>query len=223
MKSGRGARRVGAPLGGPMTGFTLLEIMVAMLLLAVIVTSSVSLLFINIRGWDGLVSDSEKALDETLINERLTTALHYLSPRVWQSGGEKRLAFSGEHDRVHFISRAPLQFRAGGLFEYLLVQEFDRDNRPGLVLYYAPYRPDRDEFTLPEGAERRLLFADTGGVRFSYLGSKGRNGKSRWWERWEEGAENYPKAVRIAFDGVAERNRSTRYVRLLTAGAGASR
>ena len=182
-RTARGAER---PLARPMAGFTLLEIMVAMLLLAVIVTASISLLFINIRGWDGLVSDSEKAFDVTLINERLTTALRFLSPRVWRVGGEKRLAFLGAPDKVRFISQAPLQYGAGGLFEYLLVQELDSENRPGLVLYYAPYRPDRSEFVLPEEGERRLLFADTGRVAFSYWRSKNHQGTREWWRQWEK-------------------------------------
>ena len=144
-------------------GFTLLEIMVAMLLLGVIVTASVSLLFINIRGWDALVTDSERTLDEALINNRLREALRYLQPLIWQDGGERRLAFAGESERIHFVSRAPLQHRTGGFFEYLLIQESDSENRRRLVLYYAPYHPDQTEFRLPQEGERRQLFANTGG------------------------------------------------------------
>lgn len=212
------------PLGRSVAGFTLLEIMVAMLLLAVIVTSSISLLFINIRGWDGLVSDSEKALDESLINERLTSTLRYLAPQVWRAGRDRRLAFLGAPDKVHFISRAPLQFGAGGLFEYLLTQEFDSENRPGLVLYYAPYHPDRSEFILPDGGERRLLFADTGRVTFSYWGSKNRKGKSEWWRQWEERTDGYPEAVRIAFVGSGGAgDGSTQTIRLLVNASGTDR
>jgi hypothetical protein len=205
------------PAGCLAGGLNLLEIMVAMLLLAVIVTSSVSLLFINIRGWNALVSDSEKVLDETLINERIVAALRHLSPLVWQSGGKRRLAFNGEPNRVHFISRAPRQFRAGGLFEYLLTQELDSENRTGLVLYYAPYRPDRSEFRLPDAGERRLLFADIGGVTFSYHGKKNRNGKSEWWERWEDQVADYPQLVQMQFAGTGEQSSGASwFIRLLT-------
>lgn len=202
-------------------GFTLLEIMVAMLLLAVIVTSSVSLLFINIRGWDALVSDSERVLDETLINDRMLASLRHLSPLVWQAGGSKRLAFSGEPNRVHFISRAPLQFRSGGLFEYMLSQEIDSESRLGLVLYYAPYRPNTTEFLLPGEGERRLLFPDTGGVIFSYFGLKDPNGKRDWWEHWEESLNSYPEMVKIEFLGTeGEKGASTQFIRLLVDGSG---
>ena len=184
---------------GRSAGFTLLEIMVAMLLLTVIVTSSVSLLFMNIRGWDGLVNDSEAALGETLIHDRLTLILRQLRPMVWKAGGQRRLAFAGERDRVQFISQAPQQFRAGGLFEYLLVQEYDSDNQANLVLYYAPYYPGQTEFKLPGQGAGRTLFVDTGGITFSYLGPQEGGRQEDWGERWESGSTEYPTAVRIEF------------------------
>ena len=182
---------------GRSAGFTLLEIMVAMLLLTVIVTSSVSLLFTNIRSWDGLVNDSEAALTESLIHDRLTHLLSHVSPMVWKSGGERNLAFAGERDRVHFISRAPQQFRSGELFEYLLAQEYDADNQANLVLYYAPYYPGQLEFRLPEKGTRRTLITDTGGITLSYLGQQEAGRQADWWERWESGATDLPLMVRL--------------------------
>jgi prepilin-type N-terminal cleavage/methylation domain-containing protein len=190
--------------GSRVAGFTLLEIMVAMLLLAVIVTASVSLLFINIRGWDALVKDSEQSLDDVLIRDRLVSTLRQLSPLVWQSGGNRQLAFSGEADRLHFISRAPMQFRQGGLFEYLLIQEYDLENRRNLVLYYAPYRPDQTAFRLPEEGERRQLFSLTGGVTFSYLGTKHFGAKQEWWQDWESDLDSFPVLVKMEFAGTGD-------------------
>ncbi len=205
-------------------GFTLLEIMVAMLLLAVIVTASVSLLFINIRGWDALVTDSEKSLDGVLIRDRLVTMLRQLSPLVWQSGGNRQLAFNGETDRVQFISRAPMQYRQGGQFEYLLMQELDSENRRNLVLYYAPYRPDQTEFRLPEDGERRQLFSDTGGVTFAYWGVKQTGAKQEWWEGWENDLDSYPSMVRIQFAGSGDDAvATTEFVKLLMDASGTLR
>lgn len=185
-------------------GFTLLEIMVAMLLLSVIVTFSVSLLFTNIRSWDSLVSDSEASLDETLINDRLVQMISHLIPLVWQAGGDRRLAFSGEPDRLQFVSQAPQQYRSGGLFEYLLVQEFDSDNRANLVLYYAPYYPGQTGFRLPQEGVRRPLYTDTGGIRFSYLGVQEPGRPADWVEQWESDSADYPLALSLLFTGNQE-------------------
>ena len=201
---GRDETLSAGPPGFRSQGFTLLEIMVAMLLLSVIVTFSVSLLFTNIRSWDSLVSDSEASLDETLINHRLVEMVSHLIPMVWKSGGERRLAFAGEPDRLQFISRAPQQYRASGLFEYLLVQEFDSDNRVNLVLYYAPYYPGQTQFRLPEEGVRRPLYSDTGWVRFSYLGTQEPGRQPDWWDRWESDSTDYPLALSVHLAGNQE-------------------
>lgn len=203
-----------------MGGFTLLEIMVAMLLLTVIVTSSVSLLFLNIKGWDALTTDGEAALDQMLINERINSILSGLSPLVWQTGNGKRLAFEGEPKRLHFVSKAPQQFRSGGLFEYLLQEELDRDNRAALVLYYAPYLPDSGEFRLPEEGKRRTLIADTGGLYFSYYGSKNRSGHTEWWDLWESDANQFPEVIglkRVGNRGLGAEEKQ--FIRLMTSSA----
>ncbi len=201
-------------------GFTLLEIMVAMILLAVIVTSTVSLLFINIRGWNGLVSDSERSLDDTLIEHRLQAMLRQTVPLIWAEAGDRRLAFEGEPKGVHFISRAPQQYRAGGLFEYLLIEERDSENRQGLVLYYAPYYPEQTRFMLPEGGQRRWLKTDTGGVTFAFFGSQRRGQPDEWSENWSSDSESYPRMVQIRFAAEGEGGEaSPRFVRLMTPGA----
>lgn len=179
------------------TGFTLLEIMVAMILLSVIITSSVSLLFLNIRGWDALTADSEQALDESLIKQHIRDAISTLSPIVRQTAEGRRLAFVGEPKQLHFVSPAPQQYLPGGLFEYLLREERDSENRYSLVLYYAPYRPDATDFVLPEEGEKRTLIADTGGVGFSYFGLSRRAGQPGWQESWSSDKADYPQIIRI--------------------------
>jgi general secretion pathway protein J len=190
------------------TGFTLLEIMVAMLLLSVIITSSVTLLFLNIRGWDALTTDSEKALDESLINERIRGAVRTLSPIVRQTAEGRRLAFIGEPKQLHFVSPAPQQYLPGGLFEYLLREELDSENNNALVLYYTPYRPDVADFVLPDEGEKRTLITDTGGVTFSYFGLAKRAGRPAWRESWESDMETYPQIIKLTLardqDGFGE-------------------
>lgn len=199
-------------------GFTLLEIMVAMLLLTVIITSSTSLLFLNIRGWDALSADSEQALDEVLISERINGSLRNLMPIIRQTPAGRRLLFLGEAKQLHFVSTAPQQFRSGGLFEYLLREEPDNENRLALVLYYTPYRPDATEFVLPNEGSKRTLIADTGGISFSYYGSKKRIGQPEWSDSWESELESYPQFVKLTQSrDRAGAGEETRFIRLLMA------
>ena len=181
-----------------MAGFTLLEIMVAMLLLTIIITSSVSLLFLNVRGWDALMADSEEMLDQILISDRIGNALRTLAPLKLLDNGQQTLAFLGEPQRLHFISAAPQQYLPGGLFEYLLSVEGAGEDGASLVLYYAPYRPDATALTLPETGEKRTLIDQVGDLRFSYYGIKRIRETAAWSDTWEAAGDNYPQLIKIS-------------------------
>lgn len=180
-----------------MGGFTLLEIMVSMLLLTIIVTSSVSLLFLNIKGWDALTADSEIELERMLINDRIYSIIGNLSPLVWQTSEGKRLVFEGEGKRLHFVSKAPQQYHGGGLFEYLLQEEVDSEGRAILVLYYAPYLPDAKAFRLPEEGRRRVLVGDLDGIGFSYYGADQDGVESQWLSQWKNDLKRLPEFIAL--------------------------
>lgn len=209
---------------GRSTGFTLLEIMVSMLLLTIILTASVSLLFLNVRGWDGLAADSERVLDEWLIKDRIGTVLATLEPLKLPTPEGRRLAFAGEPRHLHFVAPAPQQFNAGGFFEYLLAVEPDQKLGWSLVLYYLGFRPDTRELALPEGGHRRVLFEGLDDVEFAYFGSKRRGAPAEWTQRWENDLDGYPELVKIVRIKSGNRGgRDEQIVRLLisaSAGAG---
>jgi general secretion pathway protein J len=199
-----------------MAGFTLLEIMVAMLLLTIIITSSVSLLFLNVRGWDALMADSERMLDEVLINDRISNTLRSVTPLKFSENGQQQLAFVGEAQRLQFISTAPQQYLAGGLFEYLLMVERDTENSAALVLYYAPYKPDATAFSLPMEGEKRTLISDLSSLSFSFYGKKRRSREADWSETWEPEEENYPDYIKISLTKEGEASApEMRFIRLL--------
>ena len=200
-----------------MAGFTLLEIMVAMLLLTIIITSSVSLLFLNVRGWDGLMADSEQMLDEILIGDRINIALGRLVPLKRVVNGRQRLVFAGEAQSVHFVSPAPRQFLAGGLFEYLLMVEKSPENGSDLVLYYAPYLPDGTAFSLPSEGEKRILMPNMERLGFSFYGKKGRRDSLEWSNSWAPESENYPEIIKMSLQSDEQkRSIQTGFIRILT-------
>ncbi|MCU7890936.1 MAG: prepilin-type N-terminal cleavage/methylation domain-containing protein [Candidatus Thiodiazotropha sp. (ex Ustalcina ferruginea)] len=179
-------------------GFTLLEVMVAMVLLAVIMTTSVSMLFLNIKGWEGLTESSDRILENHLILARVTTLVQHLTPLVWRNQRQQRgLAFSGNAQQLHFISPAPQQHAAGGLFEYLLTQESDPEQGMSLVLYYAPLHADSETLSLPESGSRRVMITGLDEVQFSFYGRKRDRTKPEWTDSWESESQLYPKLIRM--------------------------
>ncbi|MEW8460382.1 MAG: prepilin-type N-terminal cleavage/methylation domain-containing protein [Candidatus Thiodiazotropha endolucinida] len=179
-------------------GFTLLEVMVAMLLLAVIMTTSVTMLFINLKGWESLTEHSDAVLEEHLIQKRITSMIQHLVPLVWRDQKQRVLALTGEARQLQFLSKAPQQHRAGGLFEYLLVQENAYEQGISLVLYFTPLDPNASQLTLPGNGSRRVLMSGLEEVEFSYFGSKQERETAGWFDSWEAGSTRYPDLIRLS-------------------------
>ncbi len=186
-------------------GFTLLEVMVAMLLLAVIMTTSVTMLFLNIRGWEGLTEHSDATLQEHLIENRLASLIHHIMPLVWRDQGQRLLALDGDARQLHFLSKAPRRHSAGGLFEYLLVAESSPDQGSSLVLYYAPMDPKATQLNLPAEGQRRVLVSGLLDAQFSYFGNKQLRVQGAWHASWEPGSVRYPDLIRLSLNYPGEK------------------
>jgi prepilin-type N-terminal cleavage/methylation domain-containing protein len=196
-------------------GFTLLEVMVALVLLAVIMTTSVTLLFVNLKGWEGLTEHSDEIQQAHLIEKRVASLIEHLAPLVWRDQKQRQLALDGESQRFQFVSKAPQQYRAGGLFEYLLVQEVTDDLGLSLVLYFAPFDPNATHLTLPDNASRRVLLSDLQGVEFSYFGSKHNRETRVWRNDWGAASIRYPELIRLSLRYSTEKKRvRERYIRI---------
>jgi general secretion pathway protein J len=197
-------------------GFTLLEVMVAMLLLAIIMTTSVTMLFINLKGWDGLTEHSDAVQQEFLIQKRVTSLIQHIVPLVWRDQKQRLLALTGANQQLQFISKAPQQHRDGGLFEYLLVQENSHDQGVSLVLYFSPHDPNAAELTLPENGTRRVLVTGLEAVEFSFFGSKQDRETTAWHDSWEAESSRYPELIRMTLRYAGdEESIHARYYRIL--------
>jgi general secretion pathway protein J len=197
------------PAGRRSNGFTLLEIMVAMLLLAVIMTTSVTMLFINLQGWERLTAHSDSNLEEHLITNRLASMIQHLVPLIWRDRTQRALALSGETQRLQFLSKAPQQHIDGGLFEYLLVQEYLPEQGYSLVLYFSPLDPTATEMSLPESGDRRVLLSGLEALEFTYYGRKQKLEQPAWYSSWEAESQRYPDLVRLTlhYPGAEEETR----------------
>ncbi|MES9971167.1 MAG: prepilin-type N-terminal cleavage/methylation domain-containing protein [Candidatus Thiodiazotropha sp.] len=178
-------------------GFTLLEVMVAMLLLAIIMTTSVTMLFTNLKGWERLTAHSDATLEGHLINNRVSSLIQHLAPLVWRDQKGRLLALNGEPRRLQFLSKAPRQHRDGGLFEYLLVQEPAAEEGYSLVLYFTPLIPTAEQLSLPENGKRRVLLRGLEEMQFAYYGKKREREAIGWHSSWEADSARYPELIRL--------------------------
>jgi general secretion pathway protein J len=183
-------------------GFTLLEIMVAMVVLSLIVTTAFGALRLGERSWEaGLARSTE---NETLraVSGVLQRQFEQFLPQVWTIDKEKTLAFIGDSGQIRFIGPAPLHRGATGLFEYTLEVETDNDGTR-LVLYYQLHDPDIDGFQPQlDDRQRVLLVDDLDEAGFDYFGSPVKDDPPQWYSQWASDAEAFPRLVRARIEAV---------------------
>jgi general secretion pathway protein J len=178
-------------------GFTLLEILIALLILATIITSAVSMLFINLKGWDQLVAHTDRQVAQQRSMTRVEKTLAQILPVTWQTPKGRQLAFIGESNLLQFLAPAPQPYSAGGLFEYRISVEQDSVEGTRLVLMYRPYQPQDRHFTLPEQGGRRVLMSGLEEVRFQYYGQLQGSKNPVWSKFWVESTRDYPQLIGI--------------------------
>jgi len=179
-------------------GFTLLEIMVAMLMLSLIVTTAFGALRLGERSWEAGIARADETDTLRTVADLLQRQFNQLLPVTWTRESRTYLAFSGMHDRVRFIAPAPQHRGATGLFEFTLTAK-THSNSTRLVLEYRLHDPDTDGFQ-PDGTDRqRVLLID--GIRmatFAYYGSRIAGDPPQWHSDWSSDTEAFPQLVRVS-------------------------
>ena len=176
-------------------GFTLLEIMVAMVVLAMIVTTAFGAVRLGERSWEAGHTRSTETETMRSVAGVLQRQFNQILPLTWTQDTETTIAFSGTREEVRFIAPAPQHRGSTGLFEYTLLVEADGDNAR-LVLYYRLHDPDNDGFA-PDGSERQrvLLVDQLKAASFAYYGSPVADDPQDWHSQWSADAEAYPQLV----------------------------
>lgn len=177
---------------GPSRGFTLLEIMIALSLTAMLLTMLTAGMYGVIRDWDNNAQGLEDTLDETVAILQLERALQGAFPHSYRDPDTlaRHLFFSGEPTTLSWVSTVSPQ-RNAGLTAWRL---YDQPGT-GVFLQLAPALSDNPQQRLAE-AEPRLLLADYT-VEFSYL-FEDLQFDRRWRDTWD-GTEllALPMAVHI--------------------------
>jgi len=179
-------------------GFTLVELIVALVLMAGISAILFGSLSLAARSWDGGEEKSVQASDmrQTQTYLRAQIAAQY-PQRLWKAA-ELPLLFSGERDEIRYAAVLPERVAEGGVYYFrvavarageksLLVQE---RVVPDLAVPDEPAFRDADRSVLAEGIEE---------LRISYLGRDA--GASdvdapTWRDRWDD-RQRLPLLVRI--------------------------
>ena len=180
------------------TGFTLLEMMVAMVVLAMIVTTAFGALRLGERSWEAGLAHATETETLRTVAGLLQRQFNQILPIAW-TGDRKNIAFSGARDQLRFIAPAPHHHGATGLFEFTLVLEpHEHDAR--LVLYYQLHDPDRNGLRpLDSDRQQVVLVEELESATFAYYGSPVAADPPEWHSQWSKDAEAFPQLVRARF------------------------
>ena len=179
-------------------GFTLLETVIALTLLAVMLAMLFAGLRTGIRAWDAGTGRGDRAdqalLTWSFVRKELTAAF----PWRFKDPIAVKLAFKGERERLRFVSMRPAEIGGGGLAFVSFEFEPSRGiSEPGrLVMRRAFAAAANSDFSAVDEAEKFTMLEGVSTVRFEYFGAENETVAPAWSDRWEF-PQRLPSHVRL--------------------------
>jgi general secretion pathway protein J len=179
-------------------GFTLLELVVALTLLAVMASILYGALGYAGRSWEGGEAKTEATAGMRLSHGFLRAQLESQHPMRMRKMPDHPLLFNGTRDELRFAAALPARVSGGGIWYYRLRVAGEND-QSRLVLERS--LPDVDAAALPEfdKSERSILAEDVKELRVGYFGydtAAARTTTPTWRERWDD-PHRLPVMIRI--------------------------
>lgn len=186
---------------GRSRGFTLLETVVALTLLAVMLGMLFAGLRTGLRAWDAGLARAERADHLLLAVGFVRRELEAAFPWRLKDPMAVRLAFLGEGERVRFVSSRPAQLGAGGLafvsFAFEPARGGERNGR--LVMRRAFAAANEADLASLEEAQPFTLLEGVTAARFSYFGAPNDVTAPAWADAWQA-LQRMPSHVRVELE-----------------------
>jgi len=180
-------------------GFTLLELLIAMVIVSMVMTTAFAAIRIGNRSWEAGHERSDSIEEMRSFAEFLRRQIGQTVAVSWQDEDDARIAFTGKQRFIRFIAPAPFESDRIGLLTYALVF----DNQPGnstLRLEYAAYDPGATDFRESPAADEIAFTTTFESVALDYYGPVDMDSREVWYSEWPAAAEMLPKLVRIKFN-----------------------
>jgi general secretion pathway protein J len=148
-------------------GFTLLELLIALTLMALVAGVLFGSLELSVRGWDAGEAKSGRTAQMRLTGDFLRTEIGLAFPARFRKAQGQPMAFNGNESRLRFTGPLVSRVGQGGMFWLQVALE---DNGR-LVLQRVV--PDPDAVAFPEfGDENKSVLAEgIAEIRLSYFGT----------------------------------------------------
>ncbi len=181
----------------PQAGFTLLEVMIAMVLLAVMMTLLLGGMRVGADSWDQGERVAERASRLVVVDNFFRSHLSDVKPLFEaptdpsKVGQPAKLTFYGGATWLNYAGTLPPQVR-GGLYKFQLYLAVEGE-RSDLKLAMRPFSTGEKE--VDEPIEDVLVLENVESLHIEYYKKASFGGKSQWMEEWKE--NTLPAVIRI--------------------------
>ncbi len=182
-------------------GFTLVELLVALVLLGFISVLMLGGLRFGARAWEAGDARIERIADVQVAQRFLRRQIAAARPLASRQDDQSSvIGFAGDGTRMRLIAPLPAHLALGGLYRVSLFVD-EHDGRERLMLAWQLYQSEDDDGARPVEGQESVLVDDVAEVEFAYLRAAAEGGDTEWVDRWE-GKRGLPVLVRveISFD-----------------------
>ena len=181
------------------SGFTLLELLIAMTLLGFILTLLFGSMRLGSRSWDAGEQRSSNSTHLALVQGFLRRELTQIYPFRWKKKVNTELAFEGESNKLRFVAPIAVRLGPGGLYLVSLEQVRDKDGSQ-LVMKRRIPESDSSDFSALDSIEDKdnlvVLAEQVEAVNFAYFGAETKDAEPQWQDKWDN-AKLLPYLIRI--------------------------
>jgi general secretion pathway protein J len=168
-------------------GFTLLETVVALTLLATLMGLLFTGLRTGLRSWEAGLGRAGRADELMLATGFVRREVGAAFPWRLKDPMAVRLAFSGERERVRFVSLRPAELGGGGLaFVSIAWEPPAAGEKAGrIVMRRAVATGDATSLEPLDQAEKFTLIEGVTGAKFRYFGTDNDLNLPAWADKWD--------------------------------------
>jgi general secretion pathway protein J len=182
------------PGTGP-TGFTLIEVLVALALMAALVAIVGGGLRLGARTWGAAQAAVARTEDIATTYALMRRLIERAYPLAWGTPDEKSYAFEGGPKVLRFVALLPAYPGLPG--PYFVGFRAEKEGKTEILrLSLVPFSTDEDATRQAPPIEDIVLVDGPLEVAFSYWGDHDETGTPRWGDRWDN-RETLPTRIRI--------------------------
>jgi len=191
-------RRGSRNLQSPNAGFTLLELLIALGLMAAIMAAAFGGLRFGARLWEAGNVRAEAAGEFRSTYRVLRQLLASSQPLTLADESEPAYAFEGDSDELRFVAPVPVGAGEAGAYAIVLFTTRDREGQD-LHLGWSRFDGDEEDIDEFESDDDIVLVRDIRDLRFAYFGTSKTANEPAWTDRWDD-PDQLPRLVRLTID-----------------------